>query len=110
MLLVAVLEDRAAATFPGKNGRIAFVSDRSGHDEIYTMNAKNGSGLTQLTNQPTGGRDPSYSPNGKKIVFASFRSGNFEIYTMNAKNGSGLTQLTHNPADDFDADWGVRVR
>ena len=48
-LMVGVVADRAAAAFPGKNGRIAFESDRSGNLEIYTMNS-NGTGLTQLTN------------------------------------------------------------
>ena len=42
----------ALGAFPGANGRIAFVSDRDGDYEVYTMNT-DGSGVSQLTNNDT---------------------------------------------------------
>jgi hypothetical protein len=38
----------AEATFPGKNGKIAFQSDRGGSYEIYTMNKM----ASRSTNSP----------------------------------------------------------
>jgi Tol biopolymer transport system component len=40
----------AFATFPGENGKIAFTSTRDGNEEIYVMNAADGSNQTRLTN------------------------------------------------------------
>ncbi len=81
------------------NGKIAFVSARSGDPEIYTMNP-DGTQQTQLTsNAPPPDSPipflldfwPDWSPDGTKIVFASVRDdGNAEIYVMNA-DGSGQT-------------------
>jgi len=51
VVLVAVVgtgPKPAEAALPGKNGRIAFTSDRDGDFEIYTMNA-NGSGATSAS-------------------------------------------------------------
>ena len=93
----------AAAAFPGGVGKIAFVSDRDGNDEIYVMNA-GGSGQTRVTTNPADDRDPASSPNGAKIAFSSTRDGNDEIYVMNA-DGSGLMRVTNNPADDRDPAW-----
>jgi len=81
-------------------GRIAFHSNRSGNNEIYVMNG-DGSGLTNLTNNPADDIGPVWSPDGKKILFLTNRDGNYEIYVMNA-DGSDPTNLTHNPADDGD--------
>jgi hypothetical protein len=39
VLLLLVLVAPAHAAFPGKNGKIAFVSNRDGNDEIYSMDA-----------------------------------------------------------------------
>ena len=64
------------AVFPGANGKIAFVSDRDGNDEIYVMTAT-GSGVTRLTNNAAVDISPRWSPDGKKIVFASDRDGNY---------------------------------
>src|SRR5215204_6153856 len=99
--LVEVLP--AEATFPGKNGKIAFQSDRGGSYEIYTMN-RNGNKIDKLTTNTTEDEDPAFSPNGKRIVFRSNRDGNSDIYKMNADRTkrARVVRLTTNPADDED--------
>ena len=76
-------------------GRIAFVSDRDGDEEIYVMNA-DGSGVVQLTDNESDDRDPAWSADGNRIAFASDRDNEveiYDIYVMNA-DGSGVEQLT----------------
>ena len=80
------------ATLQPINGLIAFVSNKNGNDEIYTMHP-DGSHVANLTNDPAGDFSPAWSPNGSRIAFVSERSGKSEIYVMNA-DGSGLSQLT----------------
>jgi len=83
-------------------GTIAFQSNRDGNNEIYIMNG-DGSGLTNLTNNPADDIGPVWSPDGKKILFLSSRDGNYEVYLMNA-DGSDPTNLTNSPA--FEGDNG----
>ena len=85
------------ATPQPPSGRIAFMSDRDGNNEIYTMNA-DGSGVTRLTDNDVDDTEPSWSPDGQRIAFTSDRDGNSEIYTMNA-DGSGVTRLTDGNRD-----------
>ena len=92
-----------AATNAVPAGRLAFVSDRDGNEEIYAVNA-DGSGLARLTNNPAFDFGPSWSPGARRIAFVSDRDGNAEIYAMNA-DGSGLARLTDNPAYDFGPSW-----
>jgi Tol biopolymer transport system component len=72
--------------------KIAFERD---FDEIYVMNAADGSGQTRLTT----GEAPSWSPDGEKIAFARG-----DIYVMNA-DGTGETRLTNSPTFDGYPDW-----
>lgn len=73
--------------------KIAFNCGFNGIREICVMNV-DGSGVANLTNQPSGEWSPSWSPNGQQIAFFSDRDGRFEIYVMNA-DGSEQTRLTH---------------
>jgi Tol biopolymer transport system component len=101
--LLAVSE-KAEATFPGKNGKIAYVRNDGNDDEIYTINP-GGGGKTQLTHDNTGTYVPAYSPDGQRIVYSgSSGSGDAEIYTISA-GGGDKTQLTHNNNDEFDPDY-----
>lgn len=84
-------------------GKIAFVSDRDGNREIYSMNA-DGTNQTRLTTNSATDQFPDWSPDGTKIAFATDRNGNFEIYTMNA-DGSNLTRLTTNSVPDSEPAW-----
>jgi Tol biopolymer transport system component len=102
--LVEVLP--AEATFPGKNGKIAFQRDRGGSYEIYTMN-RNGTEIDKLTTNRAEDEDPAFSPDGKKILFMSERDGDSDIYTMTVK-GRKVVRLTSDPATTFGADWAVR--
>ena len=83
--------------------KIAFSSDRDGNNEIYVMNA-DGSGQTNLTNNPANDGSPAWSLDGSRIAFASGRGGNLEICVMSV-DGSGLTNLTNNPAYDVYPVW-----
>lgn len=62
--------------------RIAFASDKPGHNDIYLIKA-DGSGLTQLTNDPAEDADPAWSPNGRHIVFTSRRDGIHQLFVVN---------------------------
>jgi Tol biopolymer transport system component len=73
--------------------KIAFVESRGTNKGIYTANAADGSGITQLTNGK-GDDEPSWAPNGSKIAFSSLRDGSgLQVYVMNA-DGSEITKLT----------------
>ena len=97
VVTLLALSEKAEATFPGKNGRIAYAGWARGKDyEIYTINP-DGSGNTQLTHNNTVDEDPAYSPDGKKIVYVGKDGpkGDLEIYTINASGGDKF-QVTHN--------------
>ena len=93
-------------------GKIAFVSERDGNPEVYSM-AGDGSGQTRLTRSGADDWSPSWSPDGGRLAFTSSRnatvSGMHNIYVMNA-DGRGVTRLTFNQAwDEFPA-WSANGR
>ena len=101
--------------------RIAFLSGRDGNDEIYTMNAADGSDVRRLTTNALdepGTQDidesadewPAWSPDGTRTVFNSARSGDMEAYTMNAADGGDVRRLTNHPGFDGHCDWGALPR
>lgn len=100
---LAAVERPAIAAFSGKNGQIAFVSNRDGNEEIYVMNA-DGTSTTRLTTNEVIDEFPAFSPDGTRLAFSSNRDGDAEIYVMNA-DGKDQSPLTDNPADDFKPDW-----
>jgi Tol biopolymer transport system component len=59
--------------------RLAFVSNRSGDEEVYVANA-DGTRLTRLTRLSVPDLAPAWSPDGKRLVWS--RAG--EIWTMRA--------------------------
>jgi Tol biopolymer transport system component len=81
--LIIISPVAAHATFPGKNGRIAFVQG----GEIFTMNA-DGSNIRQLTHvgPEIAASWPAWSADGKQIVFnegPADAGGVGEIWLMN---------------------------
>ena len=82
--------------------RLIFHSDRTGHQEVFVMNA-DGSGQTQLTNAGDnwGG---SWSSHNDTIAFASARSGRLQIYTMNS-DGTDQRRLMTSTGDDWLPEW-----
>lgn len=84
--------------------RIAFVSKRTGNEEIWACDRSGGS-PTQLTffNGPNTGT-PRWSPDGHWIAFDSLAAGNSNIYIISAQGGSPR-QLTTGPGSNFMPSW-----
>jgi hypothetical protein len=83
--------------------QILFSSRRDGNDEIYVMNT-DGSGQTNLTNNPAADSHAIWSPDGRKIAFESNRDGATHIFVMNS-NGSALVRVANDLGGDSLADW-----
>jgi TolB protein len=97
-LLVIVVVALAPATpahaaFPGTNGKIVFESRPPGNGDIFTVNP-DGSGLSQLTNDPDSETQPAWSPDGRYIAYVrtSSQTGQSTLYRMNA-DGSGASAV-----------------
>ncbi|XP_021285246.1 uncharacterized protein LOC110417301 [Herrania umbratica] len=84
---------------PSPDGKwIVFRSGRTGHKNLYIMDAIDGEagGLRRLTEGPWTDTMCNWSPDGDWIAFASDRdnpgSGSFEVYLIHP-NGTGLRRL-----------------
>lgn len=102
---ITVLEtahDANAPAWSPVDNRIAFWSGiENRYGQVWIINS-DGTGSTQLTEDPTHGSDddPSWSPNGTKILFDTGRSGRNELWVMDA-DGSNQRKVSNNEAGPF---------
>lgn len=91
--LPGLLENVTDSMSTPQECRIAFVSDRDGYDNLYTMDDE-GNDVRQLTSfNESNSKWFLWSPNGKQIAVISHQSEDYEMYVMNA-DGSNLQLLT----------------
>lgn len=86
---------------PPVSPAIAFVSERSGNDELYLVDT-DGTNLIRLTNSPGFDRAPSWSNDGTQLVFNSRRDPHGtqpEIYIMKVDDQS-LRRVTNDELED----------
>jgi eukaryotic-like serine/threonine-protein kinase len=99
----------AVATSVGKSRLIAFVSDRTGIPQVYSMDL-DGNNLQQITTEAEGACQPDWSPDGSQLVFTSpckSIDGPYiktSIFRINS-DGSSRTSLTKVPGGDYDPAW-----
>jgi TolB protein len=79
--------------------RIAFVSDRLGGPQIFTMSS-GGSSPRRVTYSGNYNVSPNWSPKGDKILYSRQQSGGFQIHVINS-DGSGDTQLTTEGRNEY---------
>jgi Tol biopolymer transport system component len=77
---------------PGPDGVLAFRSDRTGNDEIFTM-SPDGSDLVNVTRDAHRDWSADISLDGMRIVFVSDRTGSASLWIVNT-DGTGLRRLT----------------
>ena len=82
------------ATFPARNGILAFSALTGKYSQVYLMRP-DGTGLRQITHTTDGDATRvDWSPDGHTIVFAIERENGCSIATIR-RNGSHLTDLSH---------------
>jgi hypothetical protein len=88
-----------------RGDEIAYVSDQSGDDEIYTIST-DGTNVQRLTNNGwEWDKHPSWSPDGSQIVYWSNRgAGRKQLWIMNA-DGSNQRPLLASSYNDWDPIW-----
>ncbi|MGH9321645.1 MAG: gamma-glutamyltransferase, partial [Vicinamibacteria bacterium] len=77
--------DRMPALSPGES-RVAFVSDRSGDDEIWVVPLEGGESL-RLTYHEGEDLFPSWSPDGSRIAYSTERGGERYLAVIDAAGG-----------------------
>jgi len=119
-------EDFGPTLSPDKT-KVAYVSygvqtsNPQGDNEVYVMNASDGTGKKNLSNNGSGVYDyyPVFSSGGKRIAFQSNGvqpsnpEGDYEIYVMKTLDGTGKKNLSDNgvevagasPVNDFDPEF-----
>jgi Tol biopolymer transport system component len=97
--LVVALTQPGSATFPGKNGRIAFMFSPTGLGNVYSMK-DDGSDVQQITHfgSKRAANSESWSPDGRQLVFDVFPPNAVgQLWLMNA-DGSNQHQVLKDSA------------
>jgi dipeptidyl aminopeptidase/acylaminoacyl peptidase len=84
-------------------GRVAYVTDRNGNDEIYSTRIDTYFDESNLTNNPADDRSPAYSADGSRIAFVSDRDRRSDLWVMNW-DGSNPHKITTGDTGSSDAD------
>ena len=104
MPVVASTMTDLSPTYAPDGNRIAFVSNRSGSNEIW-ISQSDGAAPLQLTSfQGPHTGSPRWSPDGKSIVFDSRPDGNADIFIINSVGGQPR-RLTTESSEDIVPSW-----
>lgn len=92
--------DTAPAVSPDGT-RVAFMSRRDGDWNIYVVRS-DGTGLTQVTDDPADDGLPAWSPDGKVVAFVSNRGGPWAAWAAVPESGAERQLFTlEGPPDGF---------
>lgn len=96
LLALTMMAPTAIATFPGKNGNIAFTRSTKGQADIWVFNARSGD-KRRLTDTPRRNESmPDWNADGTRLAFNRCGLGQFsncDIWVMDA-DGSNEARLT----------------
>lgn len=84
-------------------GRVAFVSDRAGTDDLYLVQAT-GRGLLRLTSSPALESEPAWSPDGTRIAFVSLDAGLTDLYVLDVRT-QAVVRLTQDAELEGSPAW-----
>jgi TolB protein len=71
--------------------RIAFDTTRDGNREVYVINA-DGTGLVNVSNDPSTDYAPAWSPDGTQLSFTSTRAGQEDIWAIDVSSFPASTE------------------
>jgi len=90
----------------GGDLRLAYVSNRTGNQDIYIMSTEGENVLrANLTNHPAQDWNPLWSPDGAQIVFNSDRDGRDTLYIMGADGSNARPLFLGETFNDYDGAW-----
>jgi Tol biopolymer transport system component len=101
--VIASSREDHSPSFSTDGERVAFVSNRTGHSEIWTAH-RNGSHEVQLTHFESFAGTSRWSPDGRWIAFDCILDGNKDIWVISAEGGAPH-RLTTGPAQDTKPSW-----
>jgi Tol biopolymer transport system component len=83
------------------SGRIVFQSDLDGDDDIYLLQGRR---ITRLTDNDWDDRYPRWSPDGTKIAYLANPEGKFDLFIMEEPGGL-ITRVSDSPDEETDLSW-----
>src|SRR5262249_20867700 len=102
--LIASTTYEARPSYSSDGNRIAFESDRTGHEEIWTSSA-DGSQTLQLTSFGNAwAGSPRWSPDDQQIAFDSNAAGTWDVYVIPAQGGKPV-RFTEGPESSMRPSW-----
>jgi TolB protein len=104
----ASIESPTATPFPAASGRIIFVSNRDGQNNLYITSA-DGSQVERLTTNIAEDTTPRISPDGTRVAYVSTVNNNTDIYVIDI-NTRAITQVTNAPEKDSSPTWSPDSR
>lgn len=106
VLLLGMRIDSVSAQAPLPRNRIAYVSNRSGNEDIYTMSLLGENDQrANLTEHPARDWNPAWSPDGAQIIFSSDRDRRDTLYVMNFDGTNVRPLFPSETFNDYDGVW-----
>ena len=109
-LTMTTATDTAPALHPA-GLTVAFVSNRSGSQRVWLMDADGANPRALATGSPSfvPEGNPAWSPSGDRIAFTSVRTNTSQVFIVPASGGEAV-QLSHEPGGAFSPTWSADGR